>query len=219
MSRIFDLGNSIINGLFIKNQKEVKDAFFSVIFDWLEPAFRSLRKLRRESDHKKISERERQQDIENIYVYLKIAIKDRFAQVAKLMGYDIWFLFQKEEEFNKKKKDFLTKNQNIDPSFISMIEDDRKAWLNIMMDVKNLAIEHAGDKNPKIVKDLKRFLNLEAVEKMFENCWKSIEDITYFLIKGKINPRMGMCLGELPEYQKDKNFKHRFGWYVKKVDS
>lgn len=33
MSRLFDLSNSVINGLFIKNQKEVKDALFTVIFD------------------------------------------------------------------------------------------------------------------------------------------------------------------------------------------
>lgn len=82
----------------------------------------------------------------------------------------------------------------MNPSFILMIEDDRKTWLNIMMDVKNLAIEHAGNKDPRIVKDLKSFLNLEAVEKMFENCWKAIEDITYFLIEGRVNPKMGMHL-------------------------
>ena len=122
MSRLFHFQDHILNGLFgTKNTKEVKDAIFQVIFDGLEPAFRSLRELRKKLIDEKIPEKEKRQLIENIYSYLTIAFKDRFQEVAKLMGYDTGFLFQNDKNFEVGCTQFSQLHPKIDSQFIEMI--------------------------------------------------------------------------------------------------
>jgi len=63
MSRLLHFANYILKGLDLTNIDEIKDDFFTVIFDGLAPAFTSLRDLRAEWGNDKIPLRKKQQHI------------------------------------------------------------------------------------------------------------------------------------------------------------
>lgn len=215
MSRLYHFQDHILNGLFgTKNIKEIKESILKVVFDGLEPAFRSLRELRKEWADDKISEKRRRQHIENIYSYLTIAFKDRFQGLARLMGYDIGFLFQNDKNFEAGCEQFLKSYPKIDPQFIEVIKNDRVCWLNLMIDVRNNAIDHAAGKDPTLIKELEQNMTLEAVEKIFDNCWRAIEDFLIVFSTDKTDPKYGHVILELIEYKQDKNHQHRFGWFI-----
>jgi len=216
MSRLFDFNTRILNGLFdTTNGKEIKDAIFVIIFDGLEPAFRSLRVLRTEWTDMKIPEKKKKQDIENVYSYLTLAFKDRFQKAAKLMGYDIGFLSQNDSKFEVGYKKFLELHPKISPELIEIMRNDRNGWLSLMTQVRNQAIEHAADSEPTLKKELEQNMTLEIAEAIFDNCWRAIEDYLIVFVIDKINPIYGHTILELPEYRQDKNYPQRFGWYFK----
>lgn len=215
MSRLYHFQDHILNGLFSTQKiKEIQEAILRVLFDGLEPAFRSLRELRKEWLDKKIPEKKKRQDIENIYSYLTIAFKDRFQGVAKLMGYDIGFLFQNDKNFEAGCEQFLKSYPKIDSQFVVMIKNDRASWFNLMINVRNNAIDHAAGKDSTLLKQLEQNMTLEAVEKIFDNCWRAIEDFLAVFAVDKTDLKYGYAIFELSEYRQDKNYQHRFGWFI-----
>lgn len=215
MSRLYHFQDHILNGLFgTQKIKEIQEAILRVVFDGLEPAFRSLRELRKEWSDEKIPEKKKRQHIENIYSYLTIAFKDRFQEVVKLMGYDIGFLFQNDKNFEAGCGQFLKSYPKIDPQFVEMIKNDRISWFNLMLNVRNNAIDHAAGKDSALLKQLEQNMTLEAVEKIFDNCWRAIEDFLAVFAVDKTELKYGHTILELSEYRQDKNYKHRFGWFI-----
>jgi len=215
MSRLYHFQNHILSGLLgVQKIKEVQEAVLRVVFDGLEPAFRSLRELRKEWSDDKIPEKKKRQDIENIYSYLTIAFKNRFQEVARLMGYDIGFLFQNDKNFELGCKQFLESHPNIDPEFIETIKNDRDSWFNLMLNVRNNAIEHAAGKDNTLLKQLEQNMTLDAVENIFDNCWRAIEDFLAVFAIDSTDPKYGHFICELSEYKQDENYRHRFGWFV-----
>ena len=62
MSRLYHFQDHILNGLFgTKKIKGIQEAILRVVFDGLEPAFRSLRELRKEWLDEKIPEKKKRQ--------------------------------------------------------------------------------------------------------------------------------------------------------------
>jgi len=214
MSRLFHFQDHILNGLMgLKTKKEIQDDLFSVIFDGLEPAFRSLRDLRKKWNDEKIPEKEKRQLAENVYSYLVIAIKDRFREVAKSFGYDIGFLFQKEEAFVVGCKEFLVRHSQIDQKFIETIKADRN-WLNLLVQVRNNVVDHKGGKDIVLVKKLEKYLTLENAEAIFDNCWRLVEDMLLVFSLNFIDKRTGIALLEINEYRADRNHPQRVGWFM-----
>jgi len=215
MSRLCHFQDHILNGLFgIKNTKEIQEAILRVVFDGLDPAFRSLRELQKEWSDEKIPEKKKRQHIENIYSYLTIAFKDRFQEVAKLMGYNIDFLFQNDKTFEVGCKQFLKSYPKIDSQFIETIKNDRASWFNLMLNIRNNLIDHAAGKDQSLLKQLEQNMTLEAVEIIFDNCWRAIEDFLAIFAVDKTDQKYGHAILELSEYRQDENYQHRFGWFI-----
>jgi len=213
MSRLIHFQDHILSGLFGgKNKEDVQQAIMKVLFDGLEPAFRSLRSLRSKWHDDKIPEREKIQLVESVYTYLVIAFKDRFQDVAKKMGFEIGFLFQTQELFEKGLQNFNIKYPKIDPVFIDTIREDR-VWSDLMVSVRNNVIDHQAGKNPVIISRLSSFLNVDTVEVLFENCWKTIEDFLVIFADALTDPKYGMKILELQIYKQNKNNSERFGWF------
>lgn len=217
MSRLMHFQGYIIDGLFgLKNRDEVKNSIMHVIFYGLEPAYRNLREAKKKWEDESIPEREKIQHIEGVYSYLVIAFKVRFQETAKLMGYDIGFLFQNENNFDKGLSLFSEKHPNFHSAFIESLKSERKSWLNITIEVRNILINHGAGKDPKKIKDLECALTLESAEIIFENCWRCIEDILAIFADDILDPRLGIQILNLKEYTEDKNVSERFGYFEKR---
>jgi len=215
MARLFHLKDRILSGVFgLERRKEVEDTITGLIFDGLEPAFRSLRELRKEWVDDKVPEKKKRQHIENVYSYLTIAYKDRLQQVAKEFGYDIGFVFQKDARFTIGSEAFIVQYPKIGVDFIRMITDDRDTWLTHMISVRNDAIDHAAGKDREIIKELQKSMNLEETEKIFDNCWKSIEDIILMFALDKTDEKYGQRILELKEYRLNPDHPERLGWFL-----
>ena len=164
MARLFHFQDRILSGLFGgKDNEAIQQAIMTVLFDGLEPAFRSLRSLREKWDDEAIPEKEKIQLAQNVYTYLVVAFKDRFQDVAIKMGYDIGFIFQKQDNFNQGCDNFLKKYPKIDPAFVETMKED-KIWIELMIGVRNNIIDHKVGKDPGFIERLSRFLNLETAE-------------------------------------------------------
>jgi len=148
-------------------------------------------------------------------MYLTIAFKDRFQEVVKKMGCDIWFLFQNDKKFETGCVEFPQKYPKIKDDFLKMIRDDRFSWLNLMISVRNNAIDHSAGQDKNLVKSLEAKMTLEIVELIFDNCWRAIEDCMYFLAVSNVDPKYGMFIWELQEYKQNRNSPHRFVWDIK----
>jgi len=214
MSRIFHFEDEILPGIFGNEaRKEMEEAITQVLFAGLIPAFGSLRDLRKKWVDAEIPEITKRQILENIYIYLTIAYKNRFQEVARLMGYDIGFLFQKDKTFETGCARFSALHPRIDPEFIEVIKDDRKGWSKLMVDVRNDLIEHAGGKDRSKIKFLESYMDLDSAETIFEHCWRRMEDFLFVLAVDKIDPNFGHTIGELKEYKQDENHRERFRWF------
>lgn len=217
MARLFHFHDYVLNGLFsIENTKQVKEALFRVIFDGLEPAYRSLREIRNKWLDDKIPEKEKIQHIENVYSYLTIAFKDRFQLVTKLLGYEIGFLFKNEKDFVKGCAEFLVLHSSIDPFFIETIKNDRTTWSQLMVTTRNNLIDHAAEKDAVLIQVLRQHMSLDAAEKIFDNCWRSIEDYLLVFAVDKTDPKYGHRILELQEYRENKDNPKRVGWFMDK---
>ena len=214
MSRLYHFQDNILNGLFgFEKNKETKQSIMNVLFDGLEPACRSLRKLRKSWDDENVPEKEKRQDIENVYSYLTIAFKDRFQQTANLMGYDIGFLFQNDTNFEAGCKEFIQRHPGIDSHFIEVVKDDRLTWSKLLIDVRNNVIDHAANKDPQVLRDLEQNMTLDSVEKVFDNCWRAMEDYLAVFAIDKTDSKYGSEILELLEYRQSKDHPQRFGWF------
>lgn len=205
--------DEILNGIFGGKEKEaIHEGIMKVIFEGLEPAFRSLRDLKKKWDDLQVPENEKIQLVKSIYSNLVIAFKDRFQEVIINMGYDIGFIFKKEKEFQKECAKFFEKHPKINPKFIEVLKEDKK-WIQLMVDVRNDVIDHKAGKNPERVKHLSNFLNLECVETLSDNCWRTMEDIMVALAEDKTEPIYGMKILEITAYHTNKDHPERFSWF------
>lgn len=214
MSRLMHFHDYVLNGVIgMPNTKEVKEALFGVIITDLDKAYTSLKKLRLCWDDTTTPRNEKNKEIDNIYNSLVAAFKDKFQIVARLMGYDIGFIFsRKDDNFEAKAKDFISLHPIIGNELVEMAKMDRSRWQKKMIDVRNIAIEHTLDKDRELIQMLEKEKNLQTVEIMFDNCWRAIEDYLKLFVLDKIKEDGAMRLYEIHEFIKNKDSLQRFEW-------
>lgn len=218
MARLMHLRDHVLSGFGMReiniDWRKVGDGLFTVIFDGLVPAFSDLRALRTEWNDPNVPELKKLQTLKSAFGNLVIAFKDRFQGTVLGMGYSIGFLFEDESKFEKGLKNFTATYPDIHPDFINVLREDR-TWLKNIIDVRNIIIEHRSGKPEAKIEELKPYLTPNNAAMLFDNCWRAIED--YFLVftKNLVDPKYGMELLELHEYQQNKNHHQRVGWFIK----
>lgn len=223
LNRFWDL----LGGFPVENNDEIKKLLTQATLEDLLSAFMSLRDLRKEWLDQKVPERKKQRDIENIYRSVIVAYKDKLQTIAKIIGYDIGFLFQQNQNvFEKKFQDFLTAHPEMDPEFVDMIVFDRRNWLAHTIAVRNDAIDHPSTTNPELLEKLKASMTLESVEMVFGSCWRSMEDVLFFLIRARLKHErdQGRTYGGLglyisPVFVQDESSENKFSWWFDDLSS
>lgn len=118
----------VLDGTLYKNKEEIKEAIAGLSMECLMPAFTSLRELRKIAGNSEIPTLTKIKNFDDMCRYLWTAYKDRMKGAAKLMGYDLGFLFQKDSAFEKGCDAFLKANPEVDPDLIARMKGNRATW-------------------------------------------------------------------------------------------
>ena len=206
----------ILNSTNFRERKKINDAIFEILFEGLMPAFISLRELRKFETQGAKGGRVPiitiNKSYYNLYNNLWVAYKDGMQRVVKLLGFDVGFLFQKENQFKQGCENFLKQHPNVNQAFTKMLADVRKSWQNILSTIRNYYLEH------KIldIKKVERFFTIENAELLFCNCWQAIEMILVILLRTGMPLDKGIDIAEIPEKERDPDCPKRFRFVMTK---
>lgn len=188
-----------------RNQDEIKEAIMEMFMNGLAPAFRSLQILREiESREKERLLMDVRKEYFAFYDRLWAAYKDRMQGVVRRLGYDVGFLFVKDENFESKAIEFFDKNPEVRRELLEYLRKNRFGWQNAVARFRNDYAQH----QTIFDKDVEELLSLNSVEICFKNCWTAIEMILAELISTKLFGLAG--IEEIPEIERDPSVPKRF---------
>jgi hypothetical protein len=202
------LGASSIHG---ENRKKVEEAIMVLLTEGLMPAFENLKKIRL-SINETPSELERRQNYESFARELWHAYADLMPRTAKLLGFELRFLFKDDKKFENGVKEFEQKHPELSGKFCNAMREQRLRWHNELGDFRNDCLEHRKDDISKYDK----FYESTYAELLFHNVWRVIADILPTLIAMHFSP--GVNIEEIPAGERDCNRPRRFR-YIRKVSS
>lgn len=168
-----------------------KEELQNLVLECLIPAFLSLRELR-QSVGKEVPILTKLKHFNDMYRTLWTAYKDRMQTIVKMLGFNIGFLFENDQKFEKGCAQFLADNPRIHPEFHDMLKWDKDSWQNRMSKLRNDLLEHKTLKP----EDFPEFYTLQSAEVAFDNVWMAIEDILATLASSRFSQQF--CLTEIP---------------------
>ena len=168
-------------------REKVNDALGGIQLDGLLPAFLELEKIRK-SVGKELPLLDQMQPYEDLARKLWRTYKELMQSAAKLMGFDIGFLFTNDVNFDTGLKRFRGLNPRVPDAFESFLRQTRKTWQNDLAKFRNEILEH-----PSADKGLyKAFYDPASAEALFEYVWRTIVEILGFLLLLKLPPHFGL---------------------------
>ena len=177
-----------------------------VMLDCLIAAFMSLRELRKIAADDKAPLLTKNKHCDDMYKSLWAAYKDRMKSTARLMGYELGFLFQKDSLFEDGCKQFANTHPEIHPDLVELMKYNRTTWQSDLARFRNDYLEHHTIQQ----QDVLNFYSLERAESTFENVWITIEETLAALMTVKLPANV--CLREIPEAERIPGMPKRFGF-------
>jgi hypothetical protein len=199
----------VLNATLYDNRNEIKNAIMGLSIDCLIPAFMSLRELRKIADDDKAPLLSKNKAFDDLCKYVWTAYKDRMTKTARLMGYEIGFLFQKDSFFEAGCETFLKNNPEVGPLIIPLMKHNRSSWQADLSKFRNDYLEHQTIKRH----DVASFYSLTQAETWFQNVWIAIEEILVSCLSAKL-PTM-CCLREIPESERPPELPKRYGFALR----
>lgn len=187
------------------NKEGIKEMIMEMFMNGLAPAFTSLQKIKEiESGIKEKLSMDLRKEYFSFYDRLWAAYKDRMQKVAVMLGYNVGFIFSKEENFELKANEFQKKYPEVRGELIEYIRKNRKSWQNAVVRFRNEYAQH------QVIfdKDVEELLSLKSSEICFRNCWTAIEMILMELICTKLYGWAGVQ--EIPESERNSSVPKRF---------
>ena len=189
-----------------EKRDEIRDAVMTVLVDCLMPAFVSLRELRAIAGDPTAPILTKTKHFDDMCKSLWSAYKDRTQSAARLMGYEIGFLFQNDAEFEKGCAAFGYANPCVDKELIERMKSNRATWQPDLKRFRNDYLEH--QKIPR--EEMAPFYSLQRAEELFERVWVAAEEILVLLMAARLPT--ATCLREIQEAERNPNNPKRFGF-------
>jgi hypothetical protein len=196
----------ILDGTLYENRDAIKEAILDLTMHCLMPAFLSLRELRNIADKNEVPVLTKTKHFDDMCKSLWAVYKDRMANVAKLMGYDIGFLFRKDSKFKRGCDDFLKANPGVSPELIARMNVNRDTWQPDLVRFRNDYLEHKTMNH----EDVASFYSLACAEALFDRVWVSVEELLVILMAAKLPA--GFAVRELTDEERVPDLPKRFGW-------
>ena len=109
----------------------------------------------------------------DLYEHLWVSYKDRFQKLMQTLGFDVGFIFQKDEKLDQLAAVFLAAHPGVDPELIDRIREDKVGW-HLALRTHRDDGEHNTD-GPTLGDN--PLHNLEGAEIIFSNTWHAMEDV------------------------------------------
>jgi hypothetical protein len=162
-------------------RSEVKSAIHSILIDGIMPAFLDLQRIRA-SVGRDIPLMDRAQPYEDLAGKLWKLYKELTQNAARLMGFNIGFLFMNDKNFRDGLKKFRADNPELLAGYDKFLEETRDSWQNDLAKFRNTWLEHpTGDP-----KQFSKFYTPEYAEMLFDAVWRTICDILPPLLELKL---------------------------------
>lgn len=196
----------MLDGTTLSNKQEIKEVILRAFTECLMPAFLSLRELRQIAVKDEVPLVTKTKHFDDMCKSLWSAYKDRMQGVAKLMGYDIGFLFQRDSLFEQGCIDFPKTYPEVSPVLVAEMKTRRATWQSELSRFRNDYLEHQTIKR----EDVAFFYSLANAERFFNCVWVAIEETLIVLVAAKLLPVA--ALREIPTGERDPTCPKRFGW-------
>lgn len=188
-----------------EEKDKIKESIMELFMNGLLPAFSHLQELRDiESGKKEKLIIDLNKAYFGFYDRVWAAYKDRMQRTAKLMGFDVGFIFKKDKDFEKGISEFRKAYPNVHSDIVGAMRKNRIGWQKAVVRFRNDYAEH----QTIFEKDVKELRSLRAAEICFNNCWTAIERILGELICSKLYGWAGV--EEIPESERDQLMPKRF---------
>jgi hypothetical protein len=194
------VGASSIHG---EDRKRVEESIMVLLTEGLMPAFENLKRIRL-SISGTLPELERRQNYESFARELWHAYADLMPRTAKLLGFEVRFLFKDDKKFENGVKEFEQEHPELSGKFRDAMREQRVRWRNGLGDFRNDYLEHRKDETSKY----NRFYEPQYAELLFHNVWRVIADILPTLIAMHFAPSVN--IEEIPAGERDCNRPRRF---------
>jgi hypothetical protein len=122
-------------------RSEVKSAIHSILLEGIMPAFLDLQRIRA-SVGRDIPLMDRAQPYEDLAGKLWKSYKELTQNAARLMGFDIGFLFMNDTNFHKGLKKFREENPPLLAGYDKFLEETRDSWQNDLAKFRNNWLQH-----------------------------------------------------------------------------
>jgi hypothetical protein len=196
--------------IFDPEREKVNDALGDIQMEGLLPAFLELRKIR-ESVAKDLPVLDRLQMYEDLARKLWKSYKDLTQPAARLMGFDIGFLFKNEKNFEVGLKKFRELNPSAPDVFEKFLQDTRVAWQNKLADFRNKIVEHPSAGRGAY----KNFYQVEFAEALFNAVWRTIVTILAMLLSVRLPEQFIMV--DQGSNDPKREWPNRFRFYLNGV--
>ena len=178
-----------------------------ILTEGLIPAFMELRKIRA-SVGKALPIVEERQIYEDFAAKLWKSYKELMQRTAKLAGFDIGFLFQKESHFNVGLKKFRADNPGAIDSVEAYLGETRRLWHTDLANFRNTITQHPDGNRAAFAK----FYEPRASEVLFRDAWDAIVQILAMLLGLRLPP--GVFLIEQDPKDAGPRWPQRFRYEV-----
>jgi hypothetical protein len=183
-------------------QTEIKNIIMEIYMDCMLPAFLSLRKIHKPDADAGMADNFKNYD--DLYRYLVRALKDRTQAAAKAIGYDIGFLFQQDNAFEKGCQEFGQKYPEL-PTFGDRLKNVRISTQKLAA-IRNNFLEHQND--PRT--DFMDYYKPEVAQVLFDSAWQAAEGMLAVFISKHFPP--GVRLHIIPEQERGPTLPKKFGF-------
>ncbi len=193
------------SSIYDPTRQQVKDAFMVLLAEGLLPAYERLREIR-VTNGLPIPTLNRRQQFEDFTSALWRAYKTLLPKAAKLLGFDIGFLFQDDKDFETGVVHFNATYPNSN-SFTDYLRLQRIEWQQGLKDFRNIFVEHRNADREQFAS----YYDLKTAENLFERVWQAIAFILPRFIAAHIR-HIGLMLEEIPPTERDPVHRRRFRW-------
>jgi hypothetical protein len=167
MLDLVDIVNATM--IFGDQRNELSGRIGSLVTEGLIPAFMKLREIRA-SVGQDVPVLDHLQMYEDFAGKLWKSYKEMMQRTAKVMGFDVGFLFQKDKGFEDGLKVFREKNPAAAPVFEEYLRNVRRLWHTDLANFRNTIIEHPdGDRS-----QFGNFYEPQFAEALFAAVWSSL---------------------------------------------
>ena len=185
----------------LAKKEEIKLIIREIHIDCLLPAFLALRKIDQPDTDEGLAENFKNYD--DLYRCLVRGYKDRAQAAAEATGYDIGFLFQKDEEFQKGCEEFAHKYAEL-PKFGDWLRRVRSSTDKLIAIRNNFLEQQNYPRN-----EFMDYYKSEVAQNFFDSTWQTAEGMLAVLISKHFPPYVRLHI--IPEEERNPALPKKFG--------